>query len=75
MNFFSDDAHSVVSPRHMVKAFMETKERTLEGLMLEPFALITFTSHDHKVLIEEAGKTEKVGAWGNRNIQIHRGEG
>lgn len=75
MNFLSDETHSVVCPREMVRAFADPKGITPEDLILESLALITFTPFDYRGLIEEARNVEEIEAWKNRNNQIHRGDG
>jgi uridine phosphorylase len=74
MDFLSDDAHSVVNPIEMVRAFTGSKGVTSQDLFLESLALITFTSFDQRDLTGE-GRAKKIGAWRNRSNQIYRGEG
>lgn len=75
MDFFSDDARSVVLPQEMVKAFACRKEITSGDLLLEGLALVTFSALDLRRFTEGDKKVKKIAAWRNRRNRIYRGDG
>jgi len=75
MDFFSDDPHSVVSPRDRVMALTPPGRDLSRELSLESLAFITFTSQDLQGLIQWGQPSKPVESWRNRNYRIHRGEG
>ena len=75
MDFFSEDRHSVVSPREMVLAFMPSAGGLSKDLPLERLALITFTTHDLHGFLGEGGQGRQIKSWRKRARTIHKREG
>ena len=75
MDFFSDDPHSVVNPREMVRAFTGQGGEATGVIFLETLALITFTSQDLRGLVQWTRQANSIEAWRKRNPRIYRGEG
>jgi uridine phosphorylase len=75
MDFFNDDPCSVVNPKELVMAFAPPG-RSLSGEFdLERLALVTFTAHDLRRLVEGGQQDKPVEAWRNRGRRIYRGNG
>ena len=60
MDFFSEDPHSVVSPRDRVMALTPPGRSLSQELSLEGLAFITFTSHGSSE-IDSIGPPVKTG--------------
>jgi uridine phosphorylase len=74
MDFFSEDPHSVVSPRGRVMALTPPGKSLSQELSLEGLAFITFTSQDLQRLIQSGLPSKPVEAWRDRGFRIFRGQ-